>query len=597
MVKINKKGALALIIAAVMVICLAPVTSLAAEVAITSFNISDDADPVVSISGSIDEPGDVTLLAIKTAIAIEEDGGVPADLSEDNIMYIDQKEANIDGSFSWEFHLRETDVEGTHITVFVGGTDVEDVAFEAGTLMGGGPSDADFGADTYYVDEQPEITFTDDAEWRAAITEITINGGSNVIIDCDIQPGVIVLPLQSVGTINQVVIKATGYRDLTIERSVDIIKYPVGTASIDTENGYAPALGCFVEGTAYDAVVNLSDSDPLRWLDDVIISVVDADGNDAGSVDKSTGLITITGGAPITKTKYTLKFEADEKYETVADIDFYIISKVGAALSTVGSVTPEVDEDKYTITVPADYQDTLTELDVTYSATVDGTPVDISTDRTFEVERPDDDGDDNTVLKKIVVITATVEDETKEQTIEVIEKGSAVFVITADNVTLTGNNVYGITGAKLVTVKVATSIVNPTVQGLKIGDDELYYSPQRSNSELAVFVDILRSIDKEDGEDEETAVARNAVIVDSVPTPIYYGKTQNPHAAGNPGLIDAGYSLQIYNSVNLESKTDAQFIVADVGGVGTVNLLSAGYVLQVYNGVGTVEQIFPVIKK
>lgn len=585
MAKTNKR-ALAMMVAVIMILCLVPIVSMAATISDLKINYVDADDQYV-VSGTITTSGaDVTMMALRadeafTSIPVFTDGTVPGSITEDNIMYIDQQKLETnETTFDWTFSLRDNGVSGNDLTVFFGGTGVDTVSYVAYDLPGddllAGPAVA-FPETPYtvYVNDSIEIKFTDDSEWRAAITSITI-GGTEVFSSSDTtKEGKIILPAQPVGTVGEVVITATGYNPVTVTGSASVELRPAGVVTL----GDYSTLGCFVAGsTNNDAVVDLSDSVPEGWLTAVNISVVDIDGEgvvtEVGSVDKSTGLITITktGGAPDTVTTYTLQFRA-ENYEDL-DVDFDIVSKVGALIINLReAVTVDwaektgsdlTDEENYYITVPASDTDDLTGL--SFVCKVYDGDQEVSYDseaKAYKIARkPAGEGSKTAYVKAI--IDGDTDNPITISTITVTEIGaSGTISITEDDVTLTTGDAFGITGAKVVTIKLDSTKINATTHSIVIGDDSLYYSPERSTGGIAVFVGMLRT-----NNDTASVVAGAAQVVETPSVNLYYGKVSAPaqDLAIMPG--DTSRALQMYK--NTASFTDAQYLAADVIGNATI---------------------------
>lgn len=563
MTRFSTKRTLAMVVAITMILCLVPIVSMAASISNLSIDYDDVEDKYV-VSGTTSEfssGGQVTMLVI---YADGELKGIPTELDENYIMYIDQKDPDGGGSFSWEFTKRDTAEERSHMTVFAGGSDVDTVGYASYEM----PEDLLDGPEVIYdaecyVGENIVISF-DAIEFAAWADNISIEVNEGVLgsgdFTLDKGAGTITIPTDE-AILHNIVISAEGYEGVVV--SVNVALRPAGVVAL----GDYSTLGCFVEGTAYDAVFTITDSSPEGWLENLVIDVVDSEGNDAGevSVNEGTGTITFTNAVPDDKTLYALTFDAADDYAAVEDIEFYIISKAGAALSSVKAATYDADTDpnKYSITVPGDYTDDVSGLTVAYSVTVDGVDKDISTSRTFDVVRPADDGDADNVDKTPVIVTATVgeaaDNKTKVQTIDVLEVGaSGSSIITEDDVTLLVTDAYGKTGYTL--VKIVTTNVTTASETLMIGDYEMFYSPVKN-----AFYGILQpsNIDNELTTLTAADIVNAAAKESKVATSIYFGKANNTTSTGGLTALDAAAVKKIIlkTATNI---TDDMLITADV---------------------------------
>lgn len=124
--------ALAFIITVMMIACLAPTVSFAAN-HVTLEEPSLDGNKV-TVKGSINEGAELTMLAVRDTVALTaEDLKAKTDeWLESAIMYIDQVTSDGTG-YEKTFELRDSG-EGNVITVFMGGTDVEQLQFKDVTI-------------------------------------------------------------------------------------------------------------------------------------------------------------------------------------------------------------------------------------------------------------------------------------------------------------------------------------------------------------------------------------------------------------------------------------------------------------------------------
>lgn len=254
------------------------------------------------------------------------------------------------------------------------------------------------------------------------------------------------------------------------------------------------------------------------------------------------------------------------------------ISKLPANLGV--TVDKDSDAAKYTITVPAD------DNGIVYSATVDGADQDL-TSRTFDVERPADDGNAETTLKKTVVVTATAGTATKTYTIEVLEQGAAAPAIKAEYVTLTAQ-AYGIAGAKVVTIAVPEAEIDPETNKIVVGGVELLYAPERRSDSKYRFVGIIR--DAAANADAE-AVAGVATVEEGAAAKLYYGKVS--FTTSNAALTGADAAAAKRLNKNSAGFTDEQLLAFDVYGTGQITGAHAANIVRA-NKSGSKEQ-FSVI--
>ena len=121
--KMTKKAKKIVALLAVLALATAviPAAVFAANTVEISATTEGSDDSTINVTGTITGEGDITLLALKSSESLG--GIIPASIDKNAIMYIDQKTAQ-NGSVDISFKLRETDVEGDYLTIFMGGTDV-----------------------------------------------------------------------------------------------------------------------------------------------------------------------------------------------------------------------------------------------------------------------------------------------------------------------------------------------------------------------------------------------------------------------------------------------------------------------------------------
>lgn len=461
--------ALAFIITVMMIACLAPTVSFAANT-VTMDDIVADGNSI-TVGGSIEKGAELTMLAVRANAELTSLSGMSdADL-EKAIMYIDQVTMG-DEKYTKTFELRDS-AEGNVITVFMGGTDAAMVYKSYKMVAAAGTVEIN-GTDFVAGTTEPKLTVSDET-WFATLDKVVYVKG-------------------------------------------DDSKTPAGNIAAD--------------GT---------------------ITI------DTPSNEKTTYVVELTTPASSDYAAFTKTFEFS--YIT-ADGDK--ISKLPANLGV--TVDKDSDAAKYTITVPAD------DNGIVYSATVDGTDQDL-TSRTFDVERPADDGNAETTLKKTVVVTATAGTATKTYTIEVLEQGAAAPAIDASYVAFASfdgepwTDVYGVDGAKIVEIAVPADVFAAGEKTVKIGDKELFYSPLRDKYVGTIV-----------GYADGAAVAEAAVIEDKAPTKVYYGYVTDPSHEfySNEDPVELADVMRALSIMNLGKEgsgaTELELISADVDQDGEILL-------------------------
>lgn len=461
--------ALAFIITVMMIACLAPTVSFAANT-VTMDDIVADGNSI-TVGGSIEKGAELTMLAVRANAELTSLSGMSdADL-EKAIMYIDQVTMG-DEKYTKTFELRDS-AEGNVITVFMGGTDAAMVYKSYKMLAAAGTVEIN-GTDFVAGTTEPKLTVSDET-WFATLDKVVYVKG-------------------------------------------DDSKTPAGNVAAD--------------GT---------------------ITI------DTPSNEKTTYVVELTTPAGSDYAAFTKTFEFS--YIT-AEGDK--ISKLPANLGV--TVDKDSDAAKYTITVPAD------DNGIVYSATVDGAVQDLTT-RTFDVERPADDGNAETTLKKTVVVTATAGTATKTYTIEVLEQGAAAPAIDASYVAFASfdgepwTDVYGVDGAKIVEIAVPADVFAAGEKTVKIGDKELFYSPLRDKYVGTIV-----------GYADGAAVAEAAVIEDKAPTKVYYGYVTDPSHEfySNEDPVELADVMRALSIMNLGKEgsgaTELELISADVDQDGEILL-------------------------
>lgn len=442
--------ALAFIITVMMIACLAPTVSFAANT-VTMDDIVADGNSI-TVGGSIEKGAELTMLAVRANTELTSLSGMSdADL-EKAIMYIDQVTMG-DEKYTKTFELRDS-AEGNVITVFMGGTDAAMVYKSYKMITAAGTVEIN-GTDFVAGTTEPKLTASDETWFATLDKAIYVKGDEEK---------------NSAGNV-----------------AAD------GTITIDTPSN-----------------------------------------------EKTTYVVELTTPASSDYAAFTKTFEF-----TYITADGDKISKLPANLGV--TVDKDSDAAKYTITVPAD------DNGIVYSATVDGAVQDL-TSRTFDVERPADDGNDETTLKKTVVVTATAGTATKTYTIEVLEQGAAAPAIKDTEITFIGEDVYDKAGMVLVIVKTEAE-VDISKESVKVGDVTLFYVKDKG-----YFVGIVPAY---------ASAADAAAVAEIVATPsevIRYGKASDAEDINDP--YDSGDFAEVKKIAlaKISAPTDKQLISCDVCG-------------------------------
>ena len=442
--------ALAFIITVMMIACLAPTVSFAANT-VTMDDIVADGNSI-TVGGSIEKGAELTMLAVRANAELTSLSGMSdADL-EKAIMYIDQVTMG-DEKYTKTFELRDS-AEGNVITVFMGGTDAAMVYKSYKMITAAGTVEIN-GTDFVAGTTEPKLTASDETWFATLDKAIYVKGDEEK---------------NSAGNV-----------------AAD------GTITIDTPSN-----------------------------------------------EKTTYVVELTTPASSDYAAFTKTFEF-----TYITADGDKISKLPANLGV--TVDKDSNAAKYTITVPAD------DNGIVYSATVDGADQDL-TSRTFDVERPADDGNDETTLKKTVVVTATAGTATKTYTIEVLEQGAAAPAIKDTEITFIGEDVYDKAGMVLVIVKTEAE-VDISKESVKVGDVTLFYVKDKG-----YFVGIVPAY---------ASAADAAAVAEIVATPsevIRYGKASDAEDINDP--YDSGDFAEVKKIAlaKIAAPTDKQLISCDVCG-------------------------------
>lgn len=442
--------ALAFIITVMMIACLAPTVSFAANT-VTMDDIVADGNSI-TVGGSIEKGAELTMLAVRANAELTSLSGMSdADL-EKAIMYIDQVTMG-DEKYTKTFELRDS-AEGNVITVFMGGTDAAMVYKSYKMITAAGTVEIN-GTDFVAGTTEPKLTASDETWFATLDKAIYVKGDEEK---------------NSAGNV-----------------AAD------GTITIDTPSN-----------------------------------------------EKTTYVVELTTPASSDYAAFTKTFEF-----TYITADGDKISKLPANLGV--TVDKDSNAAKYTITVPAD------DNGIVYSATVDGADQDLTL-RTFDVERPADDGNDETTLKKTVVVTATAGTATKTYTIEVLEQGAAAPAIKDTEITFIGEDVYDKAGMVLVIVKTEAE-VDISKESVKVGDVTLFYVKDKG-----YFVGIVPAY---------ASAADAAAVAEIVATPsevIRYGKASDAEDINDPYDSDDFAEVKKIALAKIAAPTDKQLISCDVCG-------------------------------
>ncbi len=445
--------ALAFIITVMMIACLAPTVSFAANT-VTMDDIVADGNSI-TVGGSIEKGAELTMLAVRANAELTSLSGMSdADL-EKAIMYIDQVTMG-DEKYTKTFELRDS-AEGNVITVFMGGTDAAMVYKSYKMITAAGTVEIN-GTDFVAGTTEPKLTASDETWFATLDKAIYVKGDEEK---------------NSAGNVAD-----------------------DGTITIDTPSN-----------------------------------------------EKTTYVVELTTPASSDYAAFTKTFEFS--YIT-ADGDK--VSKLPANLGV--TVDKDSDAAKYTITVPAD------DNGIVYSATVDGADQDL-TSRTFDVERPADDGNAETTLKKTVVVTATAGTATKTYTIEVLEQGAAAPAIKAENVEIAvAKDAYKDqkgAGYSVIVIRPDADTVDPETQSIKVGDVTLFYVEKPD-----YYVGIVPVYN------DAEAVATEATIETVASEKLVYGKAADASDITKPvSAVDFGGAKRIVLKKD-KTPSDKRLLSADV---------------------------------
>lgn len=155
--------ALAFIITVMMIACLAPTVSFAANT-VTMDDIVADGNSI-TVGGSIEKGAELTMLAVRANTKLTSFSGMSdADL-EKAIMYIDQVTMG-DEKYTKTFELRDS-AEGNVITVFMGGTDAA-MVYKSYTMLAAAGTVEINGTDFVAGTTEPKLTVSDET-WFATL--------------------------------------------------------------------------------------------------------------------------------------------------------------------------------------------------------------------------------------------------------------------------------------------------------------------------------------------------------------------------------------------------------------------------------------------
>lgn len=309
----------------------------------------------------------------------------------------------------------------------------------------------------------------------------------------------------------------------------------------------------FVAGTT-EPKLTVSDETWFATLVKAIYVKGDEEKNSAGNV-AADGTITIDNPSNEKKT-YVVELTTPGGSDYAQTFEFTYITADGDKISKLPTnldvnVDKDSDPAKYTITVPAD------DNGIVYSATVDGTVQDLTTSRKFDVERPADDGNDETTLKKTVVVTATAGTATKTYTIEVLEQGAAAPAIKAENVEIAvAKDAYKVQkgeGYSVIVIRPDADTVDPKTQSIKVGDVTLFYVEKPD-----YYVGIVPVYN------DAEAVATEATIETVASEKLVYGKAAEASNIEKPvSTVDYGGAKRIVLKKD-KTPSDKRLLSADV---------------------------------
>ncbi len=329
---------------------------------------------------------------------------------------------------------------------------------------------------------------------------------------------------------------------------------PIAFTTVELPAGIAAAPTLTLDGTSPfvwgegDIVINVAGGDDAAdWIDNVEISgVTHAIPNSANStITIEATNESIKPASALEEKTVTISFE-NEDYTAVGNITFKVISAVKGIVDGIVGPTynAEYSATEYSVTIPADTDE------IVYSVKIDDVDEPIPAGRVLEVER--DATEDKTVAVKATITAGGFTHDHNFSNIIVRNLEYAGPAIGAEDISFAGNNVYGKTGFKVITID--TNEVNPETQTIKVGDVALYYSPVRDK-----FVGIVNSADAD-------AAAGAITIDENASAKLYYGKVVNPSDGAAVSVPDVQRALAI--TKNSFTPSDIQLLAADVVGLG-----------------------------
>ena len=575
--------ALAMLTALVMAFCLTSVVAFADATTVTvSAEVVDDATAKIAVEGTISvSDADVTILALRDAeeITVESLGTMDDLTLASKIVYINQEAAE-EGAYAFSF-VPKAGVEGTTVTIFVGGEGVDTPVSTTVSITPAGAAlaveDADLTIGDDLVIGLSGLEAEDEAAWAGAITEIAIG---EEVVEGTYAAGTITVSGLAAGTYENIVIKSAGYKDATFTGTIVVSLIAAPEVSVEADA---------IIWSEEDIVITVAGDTAAAWLEAVEITATAGEASVNASVVEGAIVLAAADYLPAIdgEVDVVVSFAAAD-FEAVDDITVNVVSPVKDIMDNDvqrATVDKESDEDNYIITLPAD-TDAIAYAIEGYEA-VEGV---------VTIARPAE-GEEDLVVNVVVTITDAAYAEAytyTAQTVRVNALGNEGPNVTAEDIVIKGamegesaKPAYGIEGATVIAIAIDEADVDPATQSVMVGETTLSYSAARGK-----FVGVVTGFASVD----EIIAAIEVVDVEGGAPVLNYGKATNPSSSAALTLSDVARVLALYNNA-YAAATPEMYMAADVLGLGEIRLSTAAAVLRVYNDPTAAEAAFLVLGK
>ncbi len=276
---------------------------------------------------------------------------------------------------------------------------------------------------------------------------------------------------------------------------------------------------------------------------------------------------------------------------------------------SVSAFDPDNADALAVVTVPEGYTDEKTGVTVAYvSYAVDGGEATDLTETTFEVARNAEGGEAKSVVVNVKLTYGEDEDTSKTVTATVTAKGVVGYTVVADDVNIVAptGGAYKRANAKLITVKLpAQDAIDITTQVVKIGGNQLYYTPERTKDYTGqnegtkyTFVGLI--IDEANAYTTAAEVAAATTIESGTLTNLYYGLPANTVASRGVVINDLIAFVGAYNAdaAGEDSGLAADKLISmDVFGAGSANINVGIVLVGAYNSTDGLTKDFAIFNK